>query len=153
MALWIVHILLALISLMASGMKLSQPNEKLAVVCRRALQGLSSAVGSAILPPALILREGRLLYLSSVTCSFCSSRRSAPSSCSESFCCGACSSPPPQRVWGGIAIAVGGIVALNVLGSDAGSSEARGPAPLLGNLLIFGVALIGVLHKQILGRR
>jgi hypothetical protein len=56
-------------------------------------------------------------------------------------------------VWGGIAIAVGGIVALNVLGSDAGSSEARGPAPLLGNLLIFGVALIGVLHKQILGRR
>jgi len=152
-ALWIVQILLALISLMASGMKLLQPNEKLAVVGRRALQELSSAIGSAILLPALFLREGRLLDLASATCSSCSFRRSAPSSCSGSFCCGACSSPRPQRVWVGIALAVDGIVALNVLGSDVGASEARGPAPLLGNLLIFGAALIGTLHKQFLGTR
>lgn len=75
--------------LMASGMKLSQPKEKLAVVGHRALQELSSAIGSAILLPALFLREGRLLDLASATCSFCSSRSSAPSSCSGSCCCGA----------------------------------------------------------------
>ena len=153
MALWIVQILLALIFVMASGMKPSQPREKLAVVGRRTLQELSSAIGSAILPPVLFLREGRLLDLASATCSFCSSRRSAPSSCSESFYCAAFSSPRPQRVWAGIALAVGRIVAPNVLGSVAGSSEARGPAPLLGYLLIFGAALIGVLHKPVLGTR
>ena len=43
------------------------------------------------------------------------------------------------RVVAGIALSVLGIVALNVLGSGAESS--RGPAPLLGNLLVFGAVV------------
>jgi drug/metabolite transporter (DMT)-like permease len=40
---------------------------------------------------------------------------------------------PGARVWAGIALAVAGIAALNVLGS---TNVARDPAPLLGNLLV-----------------
>jgi len=46
---------------------------------------------------------------------------------------------PSPRVWAGIALAVGGIVALNVLGS--GAEAGRGPAPLIGNLLVFGAVI------------
>jgi drug/metabolite transporter (DMT)-like permease len=48
---------------------------------------------------------------------------------------------PSAGVWAGIVLAVGGIVALNVLGSEPGFSEARRPAPLLGNLLVFGAVI------------
>ena len=43
------------------------------------------------------------------------------------------------RVIVGIGLSVFGIVALNVLGSDTGT--VRGPAPLLGNLLVFGAVI------------
>jgi drug/metabolite transporter (DMT)-like permease len=42
-------------------------------------------------------------------------------------------------VVGGIVLSVLGIVALNVLGSDNGA--VRGPAPLLGNLFVFGAVI------------
>lgn len=44
------------------------------------------------------------------------------------------------RAGGGILLTVGGVLAINVVGSDAPTS--RGPAPLVGNLLVFG-AVIG----------
>jgi drug/metabolite transporter (DMT)-like permease len=49
---------------------------------------------------------------------------------------------PGARVWAGIALAVARIAALNVLGS---TNVARDPAPLLGNLLVFGAVVSEVL--------
>jgi drug/metabolite transporter (DMT)-like permease len=43
------------------------------------------------------------------------------------------------RVVAGIVLSVLGIVALNILGSD--TEAMRGPAPLLGNLLVFGAVI------------
>jgi len=48
---------------------------------------------------------------------------------------------PGPRVWAGIVLAVAGIVALNVVGPGAEVDGARGPAPLLGNLLVFGAVV------------
>ena len=130
--------------------------------------GLSSAIGAAILLPVLLLREGGLpaagrkgvlvLFLQAFTgiflfrvlllwgLLFTSAAEGGVITSTTPAVVGLISfvflkERPSASVWAGIVLAVGGIVALNVLGSEAGSSEARGPAPFLGNLLVFGAVV------------
>lgn len=128
--------------------------------------GLSSAIGAVILLPVLFWREGGLpgvgrreagvLFLQAFTgiflfrvlllwgLLFTSAAEGGVITSTTPAVVGVISflflkERPSPRVWAGVALAVVGIVALNVLGAGAGA--ARGPAPLLGNLLVFGAVV------------
>ena len=145
--------------------------------------GLSSAIGAAILVPVLFVREGGfpavggrellvlflqaftgiflfrvlllwgLLYTSAAEGGVITSTTPAVVGLISFLFLG---DRPGPRVWAGIALAVAGIVALNVLGSGAEAGGARGSAPLLGNLLVFGAvvseALFTIFGKAAAGR-
>jgi drug/metabolite transporter (DMT)-like permease len=128
--------------------------------------GLSSAIGAAILVPVLLLREGGLptvsgrdlliLFLQALTgiflfrvfllwgLLFTTAAEGGVITSTTPAVVGLISffflkERLGPRVVVGIVLSVLGIVALNVLGSDSGA--VRGPAPLLGNLLVFGAVI------------